>query len=462
MNPAWNWKQSLAKKTGRSKTKSKNKRHLKAVPSAPKMPLQLVLNHRVVDSMAAEFIQWNTAEFPDPAEASECLELVKLFLSAQHAIDDSSSATAIAAESVDAAVESIASALAPKHVDEAFDDLYFALDPYVRFLKDTGRWTGTEDAYSELQDVLGSGTPGTAQAHPGITIPHLTDEEQEAAFNNMPLIRRAAALLEWLDTGKEVTATGALRLKDIEPAAAAVGVPARGKRGAKRPAMLFGQETSGGQPDGPLEVGTMYGVPVLTDVWPAMVEAGLMTLTATRAVPGPQATGWTSTKMEKRLKARLMLSVAFLVRVIYASNDGWDGKAVQGLLLAILTYGTTDDPVPIAEIEALASLDAGKIFQDDRTANNPDDLADDRGDAGLGTAYASYAAMKAQQSLSLLAELGLVEAETHYQVPPVAIQCVDLAAGFLGSGDEGSDEESVSNVVPLHAPARTDRPSQDR
>lgn len=447
----------MAKKTGRSKTKSKNQRHLKAVPSAPKMPLQLVLNHRVVDSMAVEFIQWNTAEFPDPAEAFECLELVKLFLSAQHAIDGSSSATAIAAESVDAAVESIASGLAPEHVEEAFDDLYFALDSYGRFLKDTGRWTGTEGAYAELRDVLGSGTPGTAQGHAGITIPHLTDEEQEAAFNNMPLIRRAAALLEWLDTGKEVTATGALRLKDVEPAAAAVGVPARGKRGAKRPAMLFGQKSPGEQPDGPLEVGTMYDVPVLTDLWPAMVEAGLITLTATRAVPGPETTGWTSTKMEERLKARLMLSVAFLVRVIYASDDGWDGKSVQGLLLAILTYGTTDDPVPIAEIEALGSLDAGKVFQDDRTANNPDDMADDRGDTGLGTAYASYTALRAQQSLSLFAELGLVEAHTHYRVPPVAVQCVDLAAGYLASAGEWSAQEPASNVVPLHAPALPSR-----
>lgn len=32
--------------------------HLKAVPSAPKMPLQLVLNHRVVDSFTSDFVHW--------------------------------------------------------------------------------------------------------------------------------------------------------------------------------------------------------------------------------------------------------------------------------------------------------------------------------------------------------------------------------------------------------------------
>lgn len=444
----------MAKKTGRSKTKSKNQRHLKAVPSAPKTPLQLVLNHRVVDSMAVEFIQWNTAEFRDPADAFECLELVKLFLSAQHAIEDSSSATAIAARSVDGAVESIASALAPEHVDEAFDDLYFALDSYSRFLKDTDRWTGSDDAYAELQDALGSGTAAAAQDYPNIAVPHLTDEEQEAAFNTMPLIGRAAALLEWLGTGKEVTATGALRLKDIEPAAAAVGVLARGKRGAKRPTMLFTQESTGNQPTGPLEVGTMFDVPVLTDIWSALVEAGLITLTATRALPGPEADAWNSTKTQERVNARRLLSVALFTRVITAADDTWDGESVGGMLLAVLTYGTTDDPVPVAQLEGLASMDLGEAFPEDNVIDS--DAADDgQGDAALGALHASYVAMKTQRSLSMLSELGLVDATTHYRVPPVAIQCVDLAAGYVASADEASAiQETGSNVVALHSTSR--------
>ena len=452
----------MAKKSGRSKTKSKNQRHLKAVPSAPKMPLQLVLNHRVVDSTAVEFIQWNTAEFRDPAEAFECLELVKLFLSAQHAIDGSSSATAIAGDGVELAVESIASALDPEHADEASDDLYFALDVYARFLKGTGRWTGTEDAYAELEAVLGSGPATAAADHPDIVAPHLSDEEQETAFNSLPLIRRASALLEWLGTGKEVTATGALRLKDIEPAAAAVDVLARGKRGAKRPATLPGQESAGEQPDGPLEVGTMFDVPVLTDIWLALIGAGLITLAATRAVPGPEAAAWNSTKIEERLDARRMLSVALLARIITAADDAWHGESVAGMLLAILTYATTADPVPVAQLDGLATMDLGGALPD---GNVIDPGRADKGeeDADLGAIHASYIAMEAQRNLNLLSELGLVDAGTHYRVPPVAIQCVDLAAGYLASADEASAaEETGSNVVALHGPSRGGSPSRER
>ncbi|MDP9997050.1 hypothetical protein [Pseudarthrobacter sulfonivorans] len=449
----------MAKKTGRSKTRNKNQRHLKAVPSAPKMPLQLVLNHRVVDSMAVEFIQWSAAEFRDPAEAFECLELVKVFLSAQHAIEGSSSATAIAGEGVEAAVESIAAALDPEHADDAFDDLYFALESYVRFLKGTGRWTGTEGAYAELQAVLGSGPAVAATDHPDIVVPRLSDEEQESAFDAMPLIRRASALLEWLGAGKEVTATGALRLKDIEPAAAAVEVLARGKRGAKRPAT----ESAGERPDGPLEVGSMFDVPVLNEVWSALVGAGVIRLGSTRAVPGPEAAAWNSAEVGERLKARRMLAVVLLLGVLSSSDAVWDVESVGGTVLAVLTYGTTEDPVPVAQLEALASMELGETFPDHGIVDDPDLSDASQDEARLEAIYASYAAMEARRSLGLLAELGLVDANTHYRVPPVAIQCVDLAAGYLDTADELSGaEEPESNVVALHAPSRTGRPSKDR
>ena len=239
----------MAKKTSRSKTKSKNQRHPKAVPQAPKMPLQLVLNHRAVDSMAVEFIRWHGAESPDPADAFECLELVKLFLTAQHAISDSSSATEIPGESVEPAVGSVIAALDPEQAEDALDDFYFALHSFAHFLKETGRWTGTAEAYEDLHVVLGSGIEAAAPSLPDILVPQLSDEEQDAAFKTMPLIQRASSLLEWLGTGREVAATGALRLKDIEPAAAAVEVQARGRRGARSVASRDELEAHGGQPD---------------------------------------------------------------------------------------------------------------------------------------------------------------------------------------------------------------------
>jgi hypothetical protein len=437
----------LAKKTGRSKTKSKNQRHLKAVPQAPKMPLQLVLNHRAVDSMAVEFIRWHGTESPDPAEAFECLELVKLFLTAQHAIDGASSATEIPGESVQPVLESVIAALDPEQTEEALDDFYFALHAFARFLKGTGRWTGTEDAYEELNSVLGSGIGAAAPSLPDIVVPQLSDGQQEAAFKTMPLIQRASSLLAWLGAGKEVTATGALRLKDIEAAAAAVEVQARGKRGVRT---VRSRDELGvsGQPDAPLEVSTMFDVPVLREVWTALVGAGLITLSSTRAVPGPAAAAWNSTKLEERLDMRRMLSVVLLVRVLSESDEAWDRETVSETLCTILAYGTTDDPVPVAQLESLAAMDPDGPFADDTELADPE-LAE----SGLEEIYASFAALQAQHRLSLLAELGLVDAATDYRVPPVAVQCVGLALGFLNPADEPAPGlAAASNVVPLHAP----------
>ncbi|QNE13551.1 hypothetical protein [Pseudarthrobacter sp. NBSH8] len=448
----------MTKKTGKSKNRNKDRRHLKAVPSAPKMPLQLVLNHRVIDSMAHDFIQWHATEDPDPAGAFECLELVKLFLTSQHAINGSSSATAIDSESLEQAAGAIAASLDPDDMDEAFDDIYFALHSYIHFLNGTGRWTGTDAAYEELHSVLGNGIAAAVPQLPAIQVPDLSDDHQEAAFNAMPLIQRASALLEWVGTGREITSTGALRLKHIEPAAAAAGVHARGKRGASGAEPLFDLATAKSQPETLLEVGTMHDVPVLREIWSALVGAGLITLGSTKAMPGPEVAAWNSTRIKERLDIRRMLSVVLLVGVLTDPDRGWGQEAVAGTLLAVLTYGTTDEPMPVAELERMALPDVdGALLQDTDTEDT------ELEDMALEEIYASFAALEAQQKLSLLAELGLVEAATDYRVPPVAIQCLDLAMGFLNFADEPSDTtEFPSNVIALHGPAHASGPTKGR
>ncbi|MET3720606.1 MULTISPECIES: hypothetical protein [unclassified Arthrobacter] len=461
----------MTKRTGKSKTKSKNQRHLKAVPSAPKMPLQLVLNHRVIDSMAVDFIQ-HTTEFPDPADAFECLELVKLFLTAQHAINGTSSATAIDSEGVEAAAGSIAVSLDPEEFDDAFHNIYFALHSFIHFLKGTGRWTGSAEAYEELHSALGSGIASATPSLPDIQVPDLSDEEQDAAFEAMPLIQRASSLLEWLGTGKDVTSTGALRLKDIEPAAAAVGVLARGKRAAGRPAALFELEAAEGRPQ-TLQVGTMHDVPVLREIWAALVGTGLIKLGSTRAVPSQEAAAWNSAKIEDRLALRRALSLVVLVGVLTDVDQVWDQEAVAGTLLAVLAYGSTDEPMPVAELESLASMDLAGSFLSDTDLENTypgdTDVDDPESDAanlhatGFEEIYASFAAFEAKHKLTLLAELGLVETGTDYVVPPVAIQCVQQAMGFLNPADQPAQVlDSGSNVVALHGPPRSGRPPQGR
>ncbi|HEY8754356.1 MAG TPA: hypothetical protein VIM40_12005 [Arthrobacter sp.] len=455
----------MTKKTGRSKNRNKGQRHLRSVPSAPKMPLQLVLNHRVIDSMAVEFIHWHGTEHPDPADAFECLELVKLFLTAQHAIVGASSATAIDSESVEQAAGAIAASLDPDEMDEVFEDVYFALHSYIHFLKASGHWSGTDAAYEELHSVLGLGIASAVPQLPVIQVPVLSDNHQDAAFNAMPLIQRASALLEWIGTGKEVTATGALRLKDIEPAAAAAGVQARGKRGAGRALPGPGPETAESQPATPLEVGTMLDVPVLRDIWSALANAGLIRLSSTRAVPGREAASWNSPGIEERLNIRRMLAVAVLVGVLTDADQVWNDEGVARTLQAVLTRGTTDEPMPVAELERMASMDLEAALLQDIDLEDTELEDTELEESRLEEIYASFAALGAQRKLSLLAELGLVEAETDYRVPPVAIQCLDMAMTYLTMADDpiaGSDApieagESRSNVIALHSPSRTGR-----
>ena len=116
---------------------------------------------------------------------------------------------------------------------------------------------------------------------------------------------------------------------------------------------------------------------------------------------------------------RRMLAVVLLVRVLSESDDAWDRETVSETLCTILAYGTTDDPVPVAQLESLAAMDADGPFLDDAGLADPE-LAE----SGLEEIYASFAALEAQNRLSLFAELGLVEATTDYRVPPVAVQCV--------------------------------------
>jgi hypothetical protein len=437
----------LAKKNG--KTKGRGKRHLQTVPSAPKMPLQLVLNHRVVDSLTMEFIQWLGPEAHEPSEAVESLELVKLVMSAQHAIRGSSSATVFDVAGVDEAAEAIVSALEPGEFEDALIDIFDAVLIYVDFLVDSGRWTGTDAAYEELIRVLANaGGPEDSPGGKPIRIPARSEEQQDTAFNAMPLIKWASSLLDWIGEGKEVSATGALRLKDIEAAAAAVGVKARGKHGAGRPVDPDGLDRDLSRQDAPLDVSTMFDVPFLADIWTSLVRAGLLTVGTTSAEVGPQFASWNSPDAGERVRIRRSLTIFQLLASIGDPYNESREEHLDPYLLIVLARGTGDNPMPVADLDQLAA-----------DGEDP---------------HSSFLALRAKNKLAALAKLGVVEADTSYRVAEVAIQCVasvleyieseellpdDEAFDLDGGGIEVDDGEAPANVIPISnsAKAATDR-----
>jgi len=436
----------LAKK---SKPKGRSKGQLQSVPSAPKMPLQLVLNHRVVDSLTMEFIQWLGQEAHDPSEAVECLELVKLVMSAEHAIRGSSSATVFDVDGVDEAAEAIVAALEPGEFDDALLDIFDAVHVYVDFLVDSGRWTGTDAAYEELSLVLANDNePEGSRDGPPINIPALSDEEQDSAFNAMSLIQRASSLLDWVGAGKEVTASGALRLKDVEAAAAAVGVNARGKRGAGRPLDPFGLDPDLSEQDAPLEVSTMFDVPFLADIWTSLVRAGLLTVGITRAEVGPQVASWNSPDAGERLRIRRSLTIFQLLASVGDPYKESREEHLDAYLLIVLARGTGDNPMPVADLDQLA--------------------------ADVEDPHSSFLALRAKNKLAALAKLGVVEADTSYRVAEVAIQCVAFVLEYIegeellpddevfdldGGGIEADDGEAPANIIPI---SNSERAPKDR
>ncbi|MEE1621679.1 hypothetical protein ACQ7DA_10860 [Zafaria sp. J156] len=96
------------------------------------------------------------------------------------------------------------------------DDMATSLDAYLHFFDETGRWTRGRDTWEAFHDLV---TPDDDE----IDVPELTAEEALSAWKDVPLIGSLLGLLRWIGPARDVTQSGLLRLKDIEPAAAARG-----------------------------------------------------------------------------------------------------------------------------------------------------------------------------------------------------------------------------------------------
>ncbi|UVJ40227.1 hypothetical protein [Arthrobacter sp. CJ23] len=416
------------------KPKRKPGGHLSSVPSVPKMPLQLVMNQRVVDSLTPEFVRWFEG-FGEAPDALHCLQLVKLIISAGHALHGESSATQFTLDGLEEAALALADNVHPDESDEALDGFYDELHLYVDFLMESGRWTGSREDYDEVHGFLSGEADDDLPDLPDIQVPELSDAEQDHAFSELPLIQRTTRLLDWVGAGKEVTSTGALRLKDIEAAAAAVSIEAKGKKNAKRPFEAW--EGDEAHLSAVLEVGSMHDVPVLREIWIALFQSGILSLGATRAVPGEEAGTWNSKDTAARNRIRQIFLTAFLVDALTTPGGPWStGPELDSMLAMVLVQGGSAEPMEVAELASLADTGAG------------------------GDIVRGFAAMRARTKLANLAELGLVAAGTHYTVPPVVIGGVPPAIALVlmeVDGDFEPEEFATaaappSNVIQMRAP----------
>ncbi|WP_314196426.1 hypothetical protein [uncultured Arthrobacter sp.] len=352
---------------------------------------------RAVDSLAPAFVRW----FDDgtPGAAATALECLAAIESVMGRYMDRVAAADLTRLDPVILADALAADLSTA-VDEEDDHGEFviaAVHGFVDFLGDTDRWSGSAEQLADVRDLL-NGLLGETDDFSLVDVPVISDADALQVFSELPLVQRTTALLQWIGDAKPVTATGALRTKDIEAAAACVGLTVRG--GPKQAGAP--QAGKGGSEEPVPTVRSMYDVPLLAQVWEALARTELIKVGSTKAVPSPASavfqTGNTSDRLEEL--------VFFIDQFLAASVLGYDPEQPWEVLVAatvasILLAAASEDPPRTDTV------------LDPRTGASPEERA---------TVESLKAA--AMNQLEALAGQGILTIGTHFRVPPALVRCV--------------------------------------
>ena len=296
--------------------------------------------------------------------------------------------------------------------EEELDFIFESVHLYIEFLASTGAWTGPEEHLLAVHSLFHAESEESGM--PQIIAPELTPAQELEGLAGTELAQRMEALLRWLGTGKDVTSTGALRLKDIEGAAAAIGVRARGIKPSTK---NLHEALFAGEPaprDALRSVKSMHEEPKLALFWTALEVAELIDVGATRAWPTP----WAETFLEQPELEALDVLRDFTTTFVALSmepGEPWDPAVIvaASVKTAILVAATTDAPPQMENIGALLTVGVGPL-EDERTGKI------------------------VLEDLEYLAELGVVTLGARVEVPPALVACMAgaLADAFDGDGDD--------------------------
>ncbi|PYI40182.1 hypothetical protein CVS30_01305 [Arthrobacter psychrolactophilus] len=353
-----------------------------------------------VDAVAPAFAAWcnNMPGLPEGA-VEDLLEAVRALASAYFKLVPASDVTSFEPYAFGQAMAAVVAAEA----EEDTEFIFVAIRTYLFFLEETKGWTGSLEDLAEVFTLFyDDGEP----TFPGIDQPELTAEEELVGFEATPLVRRTEALLRWIGPGAAVTSTGALKLKDIEAAAAAVGVVARGaKAGVKR----------GQLPEGRIAtVKSMYEVPLLAKMWAALEGARLIDVGATRVWLTPSARILLEPGHPQRREMVGSFINHFLAVAVFGEQDWapWVGQAAAAQISLLYTACTGAD-IPASALTEPEALKA----------------------VGLDDAGAQLL----RERMNELSELGLITMGETIAVPPAVIPAVvALVQGGFANDDEDS------------------------
>lgn len=391
----------MGKKTSRPKTTQRKVTSVSALRAS-----------RAVDAVTPAFVEWCRQTEGAPAEdALVLLGPVKELVAAYFHASPSSEATNFEPTPFALAIAEVLGTYDDGQDDEtefAFD----AIHVYIEFLGETDTWTGTEANYSAVDDLF---HPDEEQAFPEVVAPNLTAEEELAGLESTALAQRMEALLRWIGSGKAVTTTGALRLKDIEEAAAAVGVAAKGAvANAKREDVpLFGLEAA--PSDSARTVKSMHEVPLLAKIWIALASSGLIDIGSTKVWPTLRATEF----LEEGHPSRREVLGGFITRylaVAVLGEEEWAPWVVQAARAqaTVLYAACAQASVPVDALTGPAAL------------------------KGLG--LDEFGVRLVRDRMNDLSELGLVTLEGIIAMPPAVVPAVMAVLGNMFPEESGHND----------------------
>ena len=353
---------------------------------------------RAVDSLAPAFVRW----FDDgtPGAAATALECLAAIESVMGRYMDRVAAADLTRLDPVILADALAADLSSTAVDEEDDHGEFviaAVHGFVDFLGDTDRWSGSAEQLADVLDLL-NGLLGETDDFSLVDVPVISDDDALQVFSELPLVQRTTALLQWIGDAKPVTATGALRTKDIEAAAACVGLTVRGRlKQAGAP-----QAGKGGSEEPVPAVRSMYEVPLLAQVWEALARTELIKIGPTKAVPSPASAVFQAGNTSDRLEELVFFVDQFLAASVlgYDPEQPWE-VLVAATVASILLAASSEDPPRTDTV------------LDPRTGASPEERAT------VGSLKAA-----AMNQLEALAEQGILVIDTHFRVPPALVRCI--------------------------------------
>ncbi len=171
------------------------------------------------------------------------------------------------------------------------------LDEYIHFQWEISRRPENWDhAHDIVEDALSAGNGGDRLADVIENATATDPRVRHAALMKTRVSTAVPAFLGWLSTSRAISQSGNLRLVDIEPVAALLGVRAEGVR--KLPPLAHALPSGFGTDEPLPEPETLYAtsmrdVAVLWAWWQALLQCDIIETTATRVRPGPASGPWT-------------------------------------------------------------------------------------------------------------------------------------------------------------------------